>query len=460
MENKFLNRFSNLLFYFSLLTFIISFNFAHNPPSGWYKQFLPNIGGKHISDVFFLDSLTGWAVTPYRQQQNDTAFVLKTTNGGDNWLIEYSRTAKYVGFERICFLNDNTGFTCGTNDLFSGYTGLSKSTDGGSTWISLNVPDPFAQFNDMSVLNEDTIWLASTSSGGGVFRTTNGGVSWNQQASPGDRPDKIYMYNSRIGFIGFNAGTPTTKKTTDGGFNWFTVINEGFSDMCFIDSLTGWKCNIFNVKKTTNGGVNWILQELPQGNDILSGMRSISVLSKDTIWGTGGIKQFGIKFRGMVYRTTNGGDNWLYQVPDTSIDIIRYDHITFVSPLIGWSYGTTSGIHTVTGGDSIFYPITNINQISTKIPTDFELHQNYPNPFNPLTKIKYELKAVSFVKLRVFNIEGKEVKTIVNEKQNPGVYEADFSVTEYSSSISSGVYFYSMLAGDKIVDTRKMIVIK
>ncbi|MBK9335025.1 MAG: hypothetical protein IPM96_22135 [Ignavibacteria bacterium] len=50
------------------------------------------------------------------------------------------------------------------------------------------------------------------------------------------------MYNSRIGFIGFNAGNPTIKKTTDGGFNWFTVSNEGFTDIEFIDSLTGWKC--------------------------------------------------------------------------------------------------------------------------------------------------------------------------------------------------------------------------
>ncbi|MBK9335026.1 MAG: T9SS type A sorting domain-containing protein [Ignavibacteria bacterium] len=79
-------------------------------------------------------------------------------------------------------------------------------------------------------------------------------------------------------------------------------------------------------------------------------------------------------------------------------------------------------------------------------PPDYKLFQNYPNPFNPLTKIKYELKTPGFIKLNVYNINGKEVKTIVNEKQNTGVYEADFSATEYGSSLSSGVYFYSLFA--------------
>ena len=81
------NKISSIVFYFAILIFIISFNFAHNPPSGWYQQFLPNIGGRQISDVFFLDSLTGWGVTPFTQL-NDTVYVLKTINGGDNWFIK------------------------------------------------------------------------------------------------------------------------------------------------------------------------------------------------------------------------------------------------------------------------------------------------------------------------------------------------------------------------------------
>ncbi|MBK9335020.1 MAG: hypothetical protein IPM96_22110 [Ignavibacteria bacterium] len=85
-------------------------------------------------------------------------------------------------------------------------------------------------------------------------------------------------------------------------------------------------------------------------------------------------------------------NNWLYQVPDTSIHIAIYSYIYFYNSFKGWAYSTGPGIHTIVGGDSIFYPLVNINQISSEVPSDYKLFQNYPNPFNPLTKIKYELK--------------------------------------------------------------------
>ncbi|MBK9331253.1 MAG: T9SS type A sorting domain-containing protein [Ignavibacteria bacterium] len=295
-----------------------------------------------------------------------------------------------------------------------------------------------------------------TSSGGGVFRTTNGGVNWIQQAPAGDYPNKIYMYNSRIGFIGFNAGTPTTKKTTDGGFNWFTVSNEGFTDIHFVDSLTGWKCNVFTIKKTSNGGINWISQSFPTGKNILNGIRRFSILNKDTIWGVGGIKQLGIVNRGMIYRTTNGGNYWLYQVPDTSINIPRYEYSNFVSALKGWSYGVLSGVHTLTGGDSTFYPMVNINQISIEVPIDFKLNQNYPNPFNPTTTISFKIKNSEVVKIKVYNIEGREISIPVNEKLNPGEYQFLFD----AGTLSSGVYFYSLIIDEEIMDTKKMILVR
>ncbi len=117
------------------------------------------------------------------------------------------------------------------------------------------------------------------------------------------------------------------------------------------------------------------------------------------------------------------------------------------------------GVHTITGGDTTYYT-TSINQIVSTIPSVYKLYQTYPNPFNPLTKIKYELKTPGSIKLNVYNITGREIKTVVNEKQNAGVYEADFSATEYGSSISSGVYFYSLFAGEQLIDTKKMIVLK
>ncbi len=89
------------------------------------------------------------------------------------------------------------------------------------------------------------------------------------------------------------------------------------------------------------------------------------------------------------------------------------------------------------------------------IPQVFELSQNYPNPFNPSTKIEYSIPTESFVTLKVFNVIGQEVATIVNEKQTASRYVATFDAT----NIASGVYFYKLVAGD-FVSTRKLMILK
>ena len=448
------NKLSTLLFYSSLVAFIIAFNFAHNPAGGWYQQFMPNLPNMQISDIYFLDSLTGWAVTGNGMPNDTSGYILKTTNGGDNWHLKYT---DFRDFSRVEFLNPSTGFVSG------GYaTGarIYKSTDGGESWFAIGIPQGgLIYLDDMSVLSEDTIWVVSgTALVGGVFRTTNGGTAWTQQTTV--RPDKIYMYNSRIGFIGVNgiSGSPKTQKTTNGGSSWNTVVNEGFVDMYFLDSLTGWRAYNVTMDKTTDGGITWVYQQLPTGGNIItSQVREFSNVNKDTIWGVGGHVFYpGIGSRGMIYRTTNGGNNWLYQVTDTGININTYFFSDFINKKIGWSYHPLSGIHTKVGGDSIFYPLVNINQISSEVPSDYKLYQNYPNPFNPSTTISFNIKNSKTVKIKVYNIEGKEISMPVNKKLNPGEYQYLFD----AGSLSSGVYFYSLFIDEKIIDTKKMILVR
>lgn len=97
---------------------------------------------------------------------------------------------------------------------------------------------------------------------------------------------------------------------------------------------------------------------------------------------------------------------------------------------------------------------TNIN-FEKAIPTEFVLHQNYPNPFNPTTKISYSLPKTSLVQLKIFNLLGQEIRTIVNEEKSAGNYEVNFDASE----LPSGVYIYKMQAGS-FVETKKMILIK
>ncbi|MFA7360860.1 MAG: T9SS type A sorting domain-containing protein [Candidatus Kapaibacterium sp.] len=96
-----------------------------------------------------------------------------------------------------------------------------------------------------------------------------------------------------------------------------------------------------------------------------------------------------------------------------------------------------------------------IQQISTEIPSVFRMNQNYPNPFNPSTKINFALPKSSYVSLKVFDVTGREVATLINENLNVGTYEYDFN----ASKLNSGIYFYRINA-EGFTATKKMMLIK
>ena len=93
------------------------------------------------------------------------------------------------------------------------------------------------------------------------------------------------------------------------------------------------------------------------------------------------------------------------------------------------------------------------------VPSRFELSQNYQNPFNPSTKINYSLQQAGMVSLRVYNVLGQEVATLVNGRQEAGSYSVTFNSNDVARSLSSGVYFYRLDAGS-FVSTKKLILMK
>ncbi|MFA6978956.1 MAG: T9SS type A sorting domain-containing protein [Ignavibacteriaceae bacterium] len=103
-------------------------------------------------------------------------------------------------------------------------------------------------------------------------------------------------------------------------------------------------------------------------------------------------------------------------------------------------------------GTSKFSNVVEAGEIA---PSTFELSQNFPNPFNPVTNIKFSVASVQLVTLKVFNILGKEVAVLVNEKKEPGNYSVNFSATY----LASGTYFYRLQAG-AFVQTKKMVILK
>ena len=445
--------------FLSLLFIVtVAFNFQHNPPSNWYQQFLSISGSQQINDITFIDSLTGFIITS-RNLNPDTATIFKTTNGGDNWSVVYNQSNRRLS--RIKFINSNTGFASGGTG--TGTAHLYKTTNAGLNWL---VQSTFgcSYWNDMSVLNEDTIWLVDqTSLCGGVFRTTNGGLNWAQQFSAGsNNPDKICMLNARTGLASqSNLFTGKLYRTTNSGVNWSLILNEGFYEMEFADSLTGWGAagnKDTTLRKTTDGGLTWIMQRLPISGFVQNNITTeISIINKDTLWICGGwVRYPNNQYRGILYRTTNSGQNWMYQIPDTNINIASYDFINFAGSQHGWVYANYSpprGIHTTNGGDTTW--LTSVKQISSNIPEDFKLNQNYPNPFNPVTIINYELKITNYVTLKVYDLNGKEITTLHSGKQSAGSYSVEFN----ASNFSTGIYFYSIQT-ESFKETKKMILLK
>ena len=146
-----------------------------------------------------------------------------------------------------------------------------------------------------------------------------------------------------------------------------------------------------------------------------------------------------------------GGDYHFYDIAVGGIAPMS-QHRTDLSPLIDWP-----------GPDScfvIYTPSSHVNEMKPVIPTNITLYQNYPNPFNPTTNIQYDLPNTSQVDLKIYNSIGQEVKTLVNQTQAPGHKSIVWDGKDnFGRTVGSGLYFYSLKIGDKILN-RKMAMVK
>lgn len=106
-----------------------------------------------------------------------------------------------------------------------------------------------------------------------------------------------------------------------------------------------------------------------------------------------------------------------------------------------------------------YNPATNVKNKKDFSPEDFKLYQNYPNPFNPSTVIAWQSPISSHQTLRVYDVLGREVATLVNEFREAGYYEIEFNTSNFNSKLTSGVYFYKLRIGD-FVQVKKMIILR
>ncbi len=424
----------------------------------WDISFSP---GNPISACQFLDENLGYILVNSRWDGE----IFRTTNGGLNWSSVYrndpdSAEINFAGNDLI-FLNETTGWAAGyDNDEGSGdpesfYAAVLGTNDGGTNWNLLwKYAVKGTALNSIHVA-DSTLWAVGEK---GIIVKSAGPDSYEARSDITDLPlNDVFFRDENNGWIAggiFDSDKyHILLKTTDGGESWNKITELGFHiyDMYFSDSLHGWAAGngMWDsgglIMETFDGGLTWN----PQAENLSSSLKSLHF--KDGYgWAVGGI--------GLILKT---------------------DGTTWVDQRTGENY-----------------------------PSGFSLSQNYPNPFNPTTTIEYSIPVNSreytassikktedrkqitvskkekqlfsfqnpassvqyqsvnqpntkssgnsvLVQLKVYDILGSEVATLVNEHQRPGNYEVTFE----AGNLSSGVYFYKLESG-KLSKTKKLVLLK
>jgi photosystem II stability/assembly factor-like uncharacterized protein len=397
-------------------------------------------------------------------------FILYNPQNGfsQNWEIQNSNTTYTLNC--VFFIDYNKGWVVGNGGT------ILHTTSGGSIWESQTSGIPYI-LNGVYFLNEFTGFVCGYS--GIVLKTTNGGANWNNSNNGVSNTFNLYKIKFVNNITGYTSGTGGKfLKTTDCGNNWDTVFSfysQYYTtyDFLFMDENTGWSCNSSNyIFRTSNGGYYWTLvggggagynsrsitksqffiwvcreyaNDLARSDNGLSFYQlannlnmtsySISFINDYTGFasGIGGIK-----------KSINSGENWSSEYSSSGT--------TFYSLFIFnennmWCAGSNGVIVAKRLANGISSTVILINKNN--------LYDNYPNPFNPSTKIKFDVVKSGNVKIIVYDIIGREVKTLVNEKLSPGTYETTFD----AAGLSSGIYFYK-LTTDGFSQTKKMLFLK
>ena len=433
-----LNKYKINILLFVIFTFyFVKLTFAQ---SGWIQQ---NSGiTSKINAVYFENSQTGWSV-------GDSGKIIKTTNGGTNWFLLISGTTKNL--KSLSFTSKDNAFTVGDSGI------VLNTTNGGITWIYANFPNHNYYFSSVFFVNDLIGYIGGTPNDflsiSKIFKTSNGGDSWDSLSAEASFVKAIYFINPVIGWIiqVYNAGgVQHISKTMDGGLNWsYQFSYSHLNTVFFFNTLNGWTSGDGSgptVFTTTNGGSSWN----PCLFCGLSPVHSFFFIDSLKGWGAS---------EGGIINTTNAGTNWIVQ--NNNHPLVIYNSIFFTDSLTGWVVGDSGTIlKTTTGG-----VLTNFTNTSTEIPDKYYLSQNYPNPFNPTTNLEFGIPAsrgeseLRFVSLKVFDILGKEVATLVSAKLNPGIYKVNFD----GSNLPSGVYIYKLISEGSngvLSDTKRMVLLK
>jgi hypothetical protein len=398
--------------------------------------------------------------------------VFKSTNNGTSWAaINHGLTIPISGGSTLPLVNALAYSTHGSGgiELFVGvaYGWVYHSTDDGASWAPVSKPPKTPAV--WSILVNDTKVYAGT--GNGIFFSTNSGASWSEVDSGlTSRSVNTLAMSDMSLFAGTSRGG--FFRSTNNGTTWTPFnngLNEGFPEMTTYSLVAGsnghggttlfagtYQGGVFRVALDDSAAL-WE----PANKGLPSGSANLIVAKPN---GTGGTDLFVAMYDALfnsvgAYFSSNNGDSWTdIGLSKTTINSIGVNDKYLFVVTYGAGPGIDAGSSVWTTGvwRRLVTEVTGITQqLTSEIPLRFSLEQNYPNPFNPATEIGMRIAKGGFVSLKVFDVLGRQVATLVNQVKHPGTY----TVTWDASGVATGVYFYRLHAGS-FVDVKKMLLVR
>jgi len=358
--------------------------------------------------------------------------VFLSTNGGANWSkTDSGLTAMGI---HACAASDSN-LLAGTT-----FNGVLRSTNNGKSWTDVNTGLP--QHTGVYAFAVSGRDLFAGTDGTGVFLSTDNGTNWNAVGSGLTEPVFALAVCDTNILAGNGFGVFLSSKN---GTRW-TAADSGLTNP-FVNVLAVSDTNIFagtdsGVFVSTSMGKSW--------SALSTGLPQYSMV---TALATSGTNLFAGIYEKGVFLSTNNGMTWS-EVNTGLSGLIGYQ-MPFVYALAVSGTNLFAVINGVVWQRPLSEMITSVQPISEDRPARFGLDQNYPNPFNPTTNIQFSIVHHQLTIVKVYDVLGRVVATLVNEVKEPGTYTVEF----HASSLASGVYFYRLTAG-QYVECRKMIVMK
>jgi len=382
--------------------------------------------------------------------------ILKSTDRGKTW-EHYAEGS--VGEPQKIFIHPDNPDTL----FVLGIGGFKRSTDGGKTWKNatgglLSGSHGLGTY-DMAYHSQENVYYLAQDAvmHGGFVNKSEDGMNWEESLF---WPTVSVLIDEEINTIYVAGAGSGLMRSTNGGESWQSRgrgLSGGIFHLTRVPgSRTIYAAGSRGIFKSYDRAENWFPADdslTRQFNFIRSGLL---VSKSDTNTVIVGAKST-LEFRGGVFISRDGGKNWQYNdygIPDSLLANVLHLFLDHEETLYA-NISTGTGIYLYRLDKTIGTGTSSNESGNSGLPESVELHQNYPNPFNPVTVIEYDISEPMEVTLRVYDVMGRLVDTLVDQMVSPGRHQATWN----ASNVGSGTYIYRLRAGD-FVQSRQMLLIK